>query len=57
MTHEQFEEYMAGVKARRIALEKIIIALNPSMAKVIEDMKACVDRAAEKYKVNKEKLS
>lgn len=51
MTQSEFDEMRRQAKERRMLLEKIIIARDHKMKQVLEDMKACVDRAAEKYKL------
>ena len=56
MTQEEFITYMAKIKAERILLEKLILKIRPDLKQTIEDFKNCIDRAAEKNKVNKEKL-
>jgi len=53
MTHEEFEAYRASVKSKRIALEKLLVTIDPTLLPVIEGFKYAVDKAAEKYKLNK----
>jgi len=53
MNKLEFETYLSGIKARRIVLEKILVTLDPTLLPVIEGFKYAVDKAAEKYKLNK----